>query len=37
MQNRCYESTAKEAAMQQPLLSNGFADKHVSTATVAQQ
>jgi hypothetical protein len=29
--------TAKEAAIEQPLLSNGFADTHVSTATIAQQ
>jgi hypothetical protein len=29
--------TAKEAAIQQPLLSKGFANKHVSMATIAQQ
>jgi hypothetical protein len=29
--------TSEEAAIKQPLLSNGFGNKHVSTAKIAQQ
>jgi hypothetical protein len=28
MENRCYATTAREKAIQQPLLSNGFINKH---------
>jgi hypothetical protein len=36
MYTRCWATTAEEAANQQPLLSNGFSNKHVSTATITQ-
>jgi hypothetical protein len=31
------ENDAKEVAIQQPLLSNGFTNKHVFTALITQQ
>jgi hypothetical protein len=37
MQTRCQETIAKETAIQQPLPSDGFTNRHVSTATIAQQ
>jgi hypothetical protein len=37
MQTRCEATTAKLATIQQPFLSNGSTNKHVSTATIAQQ
>jgi hypothetical protein len=37
MQTRCWAMTAKKAAIQQPLLSDGFANKHVYIGTIAQQ
>jgi hypothetical protein len=33
MLTRCQATIAKDAVIQQPLLSNGFANKYVSTAT----
>jgi hypothetical protein len=32
-----WATTAKEATIQQQLLSNDFANEHVSTATIVQQ
>jgi hypothetical protein len=34
MQACCWATISKEAAIQQPLLSNGFVNKHVFTATI---
>jgi hypothetical protein len=33
----CYATTAEEAAIKKPWLSNGFTNKHVSKATIAKQ
>jgi hypothetical protein len=37
MLTRCYITTAKEAAIQRPLLSNGFENKHVWMDTIEKR